>query len=142
MTAHPTATTAAEQTKAVARNFFERFDANDIDGAVALLADDACYWLAGKPELLPSAGPHDKQQMAELFRRMTVRMTDGLRMTVKSAIAEGDRAALEIESLGTLKNGRVYRNEYHVLVTVRATRITAVKEYYDTQHVHATWFQA
>jgi len=142
MTPALSTTTTTEQTKAVARSFFERFDANDIDGAVALLADDACYWLAGKPELLPSAGPHDKRQMAELFRRMTVRMTDGLRMTVKNAIAEGDQAALEIESLGTLKNGRIYRNEYHVLVTVRGDRIAAVKEYYDTQHVHATWFQA
>jgi ketosteroid isomerase-like protein len=62
-------------------------------------------------------------------------------MTVKGAIAEGDKVALEIESYGKLQNGRIYNNEYHVLMTIRDGKICDVKEYLDTQHVAATWFQ-
>jgi ketosteroid isomerase-like protein len=64
-----------------------------------------------------------------------------MKMTVKSSIAEGDKVALEVVSVGELKNGRVYNNEYHFLVTIRDGEISAVREYLDTQHVVATWFQ-
>ena len=84
---------------------------------------------------------HDKEQIARIFHRMAGRLKNGLRMKVKSAIAEGDRVALEIESHGELENGRVYQNEYHTLVTVRDGKIREVREYLDTQHVHRTWFQ-
>ncbi|HKZ72625.1 MAG TPA: nuclear transport factor 2 family protein [Steroidobacteraceae bacterium] len=72
---------------------------------------------------------------------MLVRTTDGLKMTVKSLIAEGDKVAVEFESYGPLRNGRVYNNEYHGLFTLRDDRICAVREYLDTQHVFATFFQ-
>jgi hypothetical protein len=32
-------------------------------------------------------------------------------------------------------------NEYHVLMTIRNGKISVVREYLDTQHVFATWFQ-
>jgi ketosteroid isomerase-like protein len=52
----------------------------------------------------------------------------------------GDKVAVEVESYGELKNGRVYKQEYHPLITIRDGRISAVREYLDTQHVFATWF--
>lgn len=42
--------------------------------------------------------------------------------------------------VGELKNGRVYDNRYHIAMTFRDGKISAVREYLDTQHVHATWF--
>lgn len=133
--------TTTEHTKAVARRFFERYDANDIEGAAAMLTDDVRYWLAGKPELMPVCGMQDKAQITEVFRRMTQRLRDGQRMKVIGLIAEGPQAAVEVESEATLLNGRAYRNQYHFLITVRGEGICAVKEYFDTQHVHAVWFQ-
>jgi ketosteroid isomerase-like protein len=129
-----------ESSKALATEFFARFDANDVAGALELLADDATWWMAGKPDVLPGAGSRTKAEMARVFRDMTRRLKHGLRMTVLSSIAEGDRVALEVVSHGELENGRVYDNEYHFLVTVRDGKIRAVREYYDTQHVAATWF--
>jgi uncharacterized protein len=49
--------------------------------------------------------------------------------------------ALEVESDGELLNGRRYNQQYHFLLTVREGKISAVREYLDTQHVFATWFQ-
>src|SRR5262245_18000866 len=132
---------SAEENKALARRFFERFDANDIPGALDTLADDATWWIAGKPKDLQAAGVHDKEQIARVFARMTGRLRGGLRMSVKSAIAEGDRVALEVVSHGELENGRVYENEYHTLVTVHGGKIREVREYMDTQHVFLTWYQ-
>ena len=131
---------STEENKRLASRFFERYDANDIAGALDLLADDATWWIAGKPGELPAAGVHDKEQISRVFHRMEGRLKNGLRMKVKSAIAEGDRVALEIESHGELQNGRVYNNEYHTIVTVRDGKIRQVREYLDTQHVFLTWF--
>ena len=131
----------SQHNKQLAARFFERFDANDIDGALALMSDDATWWLAGKPDRIPGVGLLDKASIARLFRRMTARLEDGLRMQVVGAIAEGDAVALEVRSHGVLKNGRVYENEYHTLMRLRDGLIHEVREYYDSQHVFEVWYQ-
>jgi len=129
-----------EQNKQAAMEFFRRFDADDIDGALATMADDVSWWLAGKPSRFRVGGAKTKAQMAEIFRVMRARLKDGLRMRVTGAIAEGDKVALEVVSRGELVGGRLYENEYHVLVTLREGRIIAAREYNDTQHAHDVWF--
>jgi ketosteroid isomerase-like protein len=126
--------------KRLAREFFGRFTANDVAGALACLTDDATWWIAGKPGVTPTSGMNDRRKLARLFDNMMAQLKDGLQMTVKGIIAEGDRVAVEVESRGELKNGRVYNNEYHFVLTFRDGKISAVREYLDTQHVHATWF--
>lgn len=130
-----------ENNKELARRFFDCFSSNDVAAALNLLSDDATWWIAGKPEHLPAAGSYSKEKIARLFQTMAGQLPDGLKMAVRSLIAEGDKVALEVESLGRLQNGRVYNQQYHFLVTIRDERICAVKEYLDTQHVFSTWFQ-
>jgi ketosteroid isomerase-like protein len=131
-----------EQNKALAREFFARFSANDIPGVLDMLADDVSWWSAGKPDLVPVTGVRNKERIARVFNGMLAQLKNGLEMAVKGMTAEGDKVAVEVESRGELQNGRVYNNEYHFLMTLRDGKISAVKEYYDTHHVHATWFQA
>lgn len=127
------------QNKAIARQFFERFTASDIEGALALMTDDATWWIPGTKELSPTAGTYSKDRIGRLFLRMLAALENGLAMTVKSSIAEGDFVATEVESSGDLKNGRRYRQQYHILMQFREGRICAVREYLDTQHAHAVW---
>jgi uncharacterized protein len=131
-----------EENKQLVSQFLARFSTNDIDGILDVLADDATWWISGKPELQPAAGVHIKERIAGVFRRMSSQLKNGLRMTVKGMIAEGDKVSVEIEGYGELSNGRVYNNEYHMVITIREGKICAVREYLDTQHVFATWFQA
>jgi uncharacterized protein len=126
--------------KTIAHQFFDRFTVGDIDGALATMTDDATWWIAGKPGRSPSSGMHDKAHIARLFRRMLERMPGGLAMHVKSAVAEGDKVAVEVESSGDLVDGRLYRQEYHFLMVFRDGKIAAVREYLDTQHVFDVWF--
>ena len=128
-----------EANKAIAFRFFERFTASDIPGALETMTDDATWWIPGKKERSPSAGLYQKDKIGRLFHRMVNALEGGLTMTVVSCIAEGDRAAFEVVSSGDLKNGRRYRQEYHMLLTFRDGRISSVREYLDTQHANDVW---
>ena len=123
------------------REFFARFSANDIAGALDCMTDDATWWIAGKPGALPVRGVLSKEKIARVFFNMAGRLKDPLQLRVVDSIAEGDRMAVEVESRGVLDNGRVYEQQYHFAMTFRDGKIAAVREYLDTQHVFATWFQ-
>ena len=131
-------TTETHRQTAIA--FYNRFDSGDMDGVLALMADDCAYWLAGEPGSNATAGLRTKAEMADIFNRMARAMTGPLRMTVHSTVAEGDQVAVMAESRGELKNGRIYNQHYHALFTLRGGQIAAVREYMDTQHVQAIWY--
>jgi ketosteroid isomerase-like protein len=128
-----------EENNAVALSFFERFTASDIGGALATMTDDATWWIPGKKERSPSAGLYPKDKIGRLFHRMLNALESGLNMTVVSCIGEGDCVALEVISSGDLKNGRQYRQEYHMLLKFRDGKIASVREYLDTQHANDVW---
>jgi ketosteroid isomerase-like protein len=129
-----------EDNRLIATEFFRRYDSGNIPGVLELMADDITYWLAGKPGSNATAGPRTKAEMAAIFQRMGERLEGPLRMKVKGTVAEGDKVAVEAESLGQLRNGRVYNQEYHVLFTMRGGKIAAAREYMDTAHVDAIWY--
>ncbi|MBX3656481.1 MAG: nuclear transport factor 2 family protein [Ramlibacter sp.] len=129
-----------ETNRQIAIDFYRRYDAGNIDGALALMADDATFWIAGQPGSTASAGLQTKAQIADIFRRMDGALTGPLRMTVKHTVAEGDHVAVEAESRGELKNGRIYSQQYHALFTLRGGQIAAVREYMDTRHVQEVWY--
>ena len=132
---------SVEENKHLAHQFIDRFTANDIAGALDLMTDDATWWIGGKSDQLPVAGTYSKEQIAKLLHNMVGQLPNGLKVKVKSLIAEDDKVAMEAESFGELQNGRVYNQEYHFLLTFRDGRINSMKEYLDTQHVYAIWFQ-
>jgi ketosteroid isomerase-like protein len=103
------------------------------------MTDDATWRIPGKKELSPTAGVYSKEKIGRLFRRMLEALTSGLQLTVTSSTCEGNRVSLEVSSRGDLKNGRLYRQEYHFLMEFRDGKIAAVREYLDTQHVHHVW---
>ena len=52
-----------EQNKKLAADFFARFSANDIAGALDLMTDDATWWIAGKPGQLPVAATTARRRL-------------------------------------------------------------------------------
>ena len=130
-----------ELNKRVAQELFDRFTAGDLPGVLATMTEDATWLIPGKPESFPTADLYDKRRIGRLFQAMFDRLQGGLAMTVKGAIAEGDKVAVEAQSRGDLANGRQYRQDYHFLIEFREGRICAVREYLDTQHAHAVWIQ-
>lgn len=123
-----------ESNKKLAADFFAHFKRKDVAGALAMMTDDATWWIGGKPALFPVCGLKTKAQIGELLMSLVPTTKDGLAITPKGMVAEGDKVAVEAESYGILGNGRTYNNEYHFLLTVRDGKIAAVKEYLDTMH--------
>lgn len=132
---------STEQNKQLAHELFARFTASDIPGVMRLMTDDATWQLPGKPGQMPIAGLQSKAQIERVFHNMLARLRHGLRMTATSMIAEDDKVAVEAESYGELKNGRTYDQRYHLLIVFRDGKICEVREYLDTQHTFAVWFQ-
>ena len=128
-----------EQNKQRVREFFSRFGARDVAGALALMTDDCTWLIPGKPERMATAGEYSKERLARLFQRMLGQLEHGLKMTVRSVVAEGDRVAAEVESEGDLKNGRRYRQQYHFAIELADGKIRSVREYLDTQHAYDVW---
>ena len=132
---------SAQGNKEIAAELFERFTRSDIPGVLSLMTDDAIWRIPGKPELSPAAGEYGKERIGRLFNRMLSQLEAGLKMTVLGSIAEGDSVAVEVESSGDLKNGRRYRQQYHFLLGFRDGKISAVREYLDTQHAFDVWMR-
>jgi ketosteroid isomerase-like protein len=133
---------SVETNKRVASDLFARFSDGDVPGVLAMMTGDATWKIPGRRPEMPTAGVLSKDKIARVFYAMLGELKDGrLKMKVKGAIAEGDQVAVEAESWGELKNGRVYNQEYHFLITLRDGKISAVREYLDTQHAFLTWFR-
>lgn len=117
--------------KELARQFFARLSAGDVDGLVALYADTCTCWVAGT---LPFSGRHPRERLPELIRGVGVMFPEGLRFDVRSMTAEGDRVCAEAESFGRHVSGQVYNQLYHYLFVIRDGKIEEIKEYFDTVH--------
>ena len=125
---------SVEANKKVVLSYFENFSAGKVDAVLALVADSATFWIAGKPEKFALAGTKTKAQFAEQIKGVGAAMPKGLRLTPKGITAEGDRVAAEVEAYGETVSGKVYDNRYHFLFEIRERKIQAVREYFDTMH--------
>lgn len=87
------------------------------------------------------SGSYDREGLGALLGGVTSVYENGaLEVTPNSAIAQGDRVAVEATSYAKLKNGRVYQNQYHFLFEIRDGKILSVKEYMDTKHAYDIFF--
>ncbi|MCJ2130679.1 nuclear transport factor 2 family protein [Methylobacterium sp. E-045] len=122
---------SVEDNKRLVAAFNSHFERSDIDAILALLSEDVTWWINGSPDLFPVTGTIDKARFAEINRRMHGALDGGLRMEVIGMVAESDMVAAELCAHALTKDGRAYRNRYHMLYTVRDGWIVAVAEYTD-----------
>lgn len=124
-----------DRNKQTVQRFLEVFSSGDVKAILAMMADDATWWVAGS---MPISGTYDKAAFGTLLGGVAGACKGGaIRLTPKGMTAEADRVAVEAESLAHLNNGRTYNNHYHFLFTVRDGKIAGVKEYLDTMHTQA-----
>ena len=123
-----------EENKHIVEVFCGHFEHAAIDDVLEMMSDDATWCINGKPHLFPGAGLKTKTEMAQIWRRLYASLNGGLRMNVVSMIAEGDRVAAEVRSHASTKSGKIYENDYHMLVRLRDGKVVEVKEYTDLMH--------
>ncbi len=121
-----------EENKAVVKAFWEAFSESRFEDAMAMLHDDATWWVAGSTDI---SGTYSKAEFTALALGIAENAPDGIRVTPKEITAEGDRVAVEAESYGEISNGKTYNNLYHFQHVLRDGKLYRVREYLDTQHV-------
>ena len=122
---------SSEENKAIARRFFEAINNGDSAAVVNTYADDGCLETMGRTLI---SGVYTKQQIQEAAGQIFLAFPQGLRFTIHSMTAEGDRVAIEAESHGMHASGKMYNNHYHFLMRLRDGKIVRFKEYLDTEH--------
>ncbi|SNT45221.1 nuclear transport factor 2 family protein [Rhodococcoides kyotonense] len=125
--------TTTDQNIELANNFAKVFSTGDVEQILATLHPDATYWVSGGIEGM--SGVYDKAGLGALLSGVTTVYENGaLEVTPTSAIAQGDKVAVEATSYAKLNNGKIYQNQYHFLFEIRDGQIFSVKEYMDTKH--------
>lgn len=122
-----------QENKRIAREFFEALGRGDQEAVLNLYAADGTCWTAGS---LPFSGTRNVAEAALLMEGILSAFPEGLGFTVKAMTAEGDRVAIEAESLGRHVSGRTYNNQYHFLMVIRDGKVREFKEYFDTMHAN------
>jgi uncharacterized protein len=105
--------------------YFNKIVSGDIDGAMAMLADDATTWI-------PDRGTMTKAQTKELFSFARTAFKSNPVFKAVGTTAEGNRVALECELTADLNSGKRYENKYHVLFVFDGPKIKTIREYTDT----------
>ena len=127
-----------EENKALVIRFWQLFSESRFPEALAMLAEDATWWVAGKTKL---SATYTKAQFVELLKGVGEQAKGHLVVTPNPGglCAEGERVSVEAKSYAEFKNGRVYQNEYHFMMVIRDGKFVSVREYLDTEHVTATF---
>ncbi|MFK7915819.1 MAG: nuclear transport factor 2 family protein [Pseudomonadales bacterium] len=121
-----------ETNKAVVMQFLEAFSESRFDDALALMADDGTWWVAGDTEI---SGTYSKPEFLELASGVAGGTRNGIRLSPTGITAEGSRVAVEALSDGETSDGKHYHNQYHFLFEFSQGKFIAVREYMDPKHV-------
>jgi|SRR5579863_7193178 len=114
-------------------DFFRELSAGN-PGCWDRVADDANWKLMAKAKDYPYRSEYSKASYRKLVEDSVQDFPNGLRFTITGTTAEGDRVALEAESYGMARSGKLYNNLYHLLVLVENGKIKTVREYLDSGH--------
>jgi steroid delta-isomerase-like uncharacterized protein len=121
-----------ESNKAIARRFNDLFDAQDVEGCLALLASDMKGYATGAP------GPMDRDSFVKLGQQFMAAFTN-TKHTYLSQIAEGDKVATYAKWRATNSgsfngippSGKTIEMEIFVLDTIRDGKIVEHRGYFD-----------
>ena len=128
--------TAAEN-KAVVLDFLRAIARGDRPAALATFHEDATWRY---PASLGGPGVHrGRKAIFDVYFGTDEKLFDtGTRsydFEVTSAIAEGDRVAVEMRHRGRTRDGRPYETDYHVLYRMVDGRIQEVHENFDSLYI-------
>ena len=113
---------SAEDNKKVVMSFFENFTAGKAEAALGQMADTATWTVMGRPENFALAGTKTKAQFTELLKGIGAAMPKGLRLTPKALTAEGDRVAVEAESMANMRTVKSITTSITSLSNYRTAR--------------------
>lgn len=122
-----------EEAREFVLKFFEELSAGN-RACWDRVAEDATWKLIARASDYPYPSDYTKESYRKLVEGSVKDFPNGLRFTITGTTVEGNRVALEAESYGTARSGRLYNNLYHLLVLLEDGKIKTVREYLDSGH--------
>jgi uncharacterized protein len=122
-----------EDARQVVLDFFKELSAGNT-ACWDRVADDASWKLMARASDYPYPSDYTKVSYRKLVEDSAKDFPNGLRFTITGTTAEGERVAIEAESYGMTRSGKLYNNLYHLLVLLENGKIKAVREYLDSGH--------
>ncbi len=98
------------------------------------VAEDATWRLMARGKDYPYPSDYTKSSYRALCEGSGGMFPKGLRFTILGTTAEEDRVAVEAESYGYTRQGKLYNNVYHLLVLLKDGKIRTAREYLDSGH--------
>ena len=123
----------ADQARQFVLDFFAELASGD-SRCWDRVAEDATWRLMARGKSYPYPSEYTKASYRALCEGSAHLFPNGLRFTILGTTAEADRVALEAESYGTTRAGKLYNNVYHLLVLLENGKIKTAREYLDSGH--------
>ena len=120
----------SEQNKQVVLKFIEAMGASDAESAAPCLAEDAFTLAKGFSKF---AGIRRYETIVGTIDAFKKLVPTGLRPTVHTVTAEGERVVVEFEGNAVTCEGKPYCNQYCMVFTMRNGKIKQVNEYFCTK---------
>lgn len=121
----------SEANKKVVLTFIEAMGASDAAAAIPCLDPSAFTVAKGYTKF---AGVRTYDTMVGTIEAFRSLVPTGLRPTIKSVTAEGDRVIVEWEGDAVTAAGTAYRNQYCMVFFLKDGLIVQVNEYFCTIH--------
>jgi ketosteroid isomerase-like protein len=123
------------ENKQVVKTFLDAGARGDIDTCFEQLAEDVAWTNIGHTKYSGTyTGKADLT--TRLIGPLFGQLAGGIRSTIHSVIAEGERVVVQSTGEATTRSGRAYNNTYCQVFTIRDGKIGAVTEYLDTALVN------
>jgi hypothetical protein len=117
-----------ETNKKLIEQYFDAANAQDEERILGFLSEDFKFEsMLKKPEMFHFTW--DREPFAAAPRNMASQMKAPLKIWIVDMTAEGEKVAVEAESMGEMKSGKIYNNAYHFLFRIRDGKIYNVREY-------------
>ena len=128
---------AEARNKAIVRDRFEAW-ALGTGSPFELLTDDATWTILGK-SIAAKAYDNKESFLREVIRPFNARMSAGLKPTVHSICADGDRVVIFFDAQATARDGKPYANTYFWLFEMRGGKVIKASALFDSIEFNDLW---
>jgi len=122
-----------------AREIVEAYYRAVTEGRLEELANyksaNSTYWISGENSW-PLGGWRTPEDMNRIYAIIKERFPDGLKITLRSIIAEGNKVVVHLNNHATRVDGRIYDNEIVVIMQIENGLIVEEREFLDTIHAN------
>ncbi len=121
----------------LAREVIESWSHPDVLTSGRYFSEKATAWLAATDQ--PGVVEHHGTTMSarrwlELLQRAVNETEAGVAMIVHRIIADGEWVAVEVESRGVVRDGRLYNMRYTFWFEIQDGKVAQIRQYFDTAY--------